>query len=270
MSGSVVDPVDHDAPDGALAAPGPLAPGLAARRRSPAEEARTIVAGGTLGALSTLTATGDPWGSLVTYGVLADGSPALLVSTLAEHGRNLLGDARASLLVAEAGHGRDPLDSGRVTLLGHVERPAGPVAEAARAAHLAAVPTAVHYVGFGDFSLWVLRVRRIRWVGGYGRMESTGAAEYLAAEPDPVAPSAAFAVAHLNDGHADALLAMARTLGGYTDATAAVCTRADRYGLDLWVSTPRGKASVRVPFGEPVAAADGLRAAAVELARRAR
>jgi putative heme iron utilization protein len=262
--------VDHDAPAGALDAPRPLAPGLPARRRTPAEEARTLIAGSTLGALSTLTADGEPWGSLVTYGALPDGSPVLLVSTLAEHGRNLLGDPRASVLVAESDHGRDPLDSGRVTLLGRVERPEGEAAERARAAHLAAVPTAAHYVGFGDFSVWVLRVQRIRWVGGYGLMESAGVEEYRAAEPDPVAPAAAFAIEHLNADHADALLAMARALGGYTDATAAACMRADRYGLDLWVTTPRGRAPVRVPFADPITAPDGLRAATVELARRAR
>ncbi|PRC55747.1 pyridoxamine 5'-phosphate oxidase, partial [Mycobacterium sp. ITM-2017-0098] len=82
-------------------------------------------------------------------------------------------------------------------------------------------------------SLWVLRVTRVRWVGGYGRMDSTSGEAYAAAEPDPVTPRSAGAVTHLNDDHADSLLAMAQTLGGYPDATAATCTGADRYGLDL-------------------------------------
>jgi putative heme iron utilization protein len=260
---------DHDVPEGTLAAPPPLGPSLPSRRRSPAEEARTIVGGGTAAALSTLTADGYPWASFVTYGLLPDGTPVLLLSTLAEHGRNLLGDQRASLMVAEES-GRDPLDSGRVTLLGRAEHPTEEEHAAARDAHVAAVPMAATYADFGDFSFWVLRVERVRWVGGYGLMDSTDAASYHAAEPDPVAPSAAYAVRHLNEDHADALLAMAQALGGYTDATAASCTRADRYGLDLWVTTPRGKAPVRVPFAEPVSARDGLRAATIELARRSR
>jgi putative heme iron utilization protein len=263
-------PLDHDAPEGVLTVPPPLAPGLPSRYRSAAEEARTLVAANTVGALSTLTADGAPWGSLVTYGALTDGSPVLLVSTLAEHGRNLLADPRASLMVSASDADHDPLDAGRVTLLGRAERPEGAEAEAARAAHLAAVRSASIYVDFGDFTLWVLRVERVRWVGGYGRMDSADPVDYREAEPDPVASSAAFAVRHLNEDHADALAAMARALAGYPDATAASCTRADRYGLDLWVTTPRGKASVRVPFAEPIAAPDGLRAATVELARRAR
>lgn len=261
---------DHDAPPGAVAVAGPLREPEPARRRTPAEEARTLVATNSLGTLSTLTAGGDPWGSLVAYGQLRDGSPVLLVSTLAEHGRNLPLDGRASLVVAEGVHGGDPLDSGRVTLAGRAERPSGEEADAARAAFLAAVETAHHYVDFGDFALYVLRVDRVRWVGGYGRMDSPGAGDYRAAEPDPVAASAAYAARHLNEDHQDALLAMALAPGGFTDATAAFCRRADRYGLDLWVTTPRGHGPARVGFAEPCREPGSLRAATVELTRRSR
>jgi len=116
----------------------------------------------------------------------------------------------------------------------------------------------------------LLRVKTIRWVGGFGRMASTTVEEYAAAEPDPVAPHADYAVRHLNEDHADALLDMARAIAGHTDATAASCLRADRYGLDLDVATPRGRALARVGFAEPATAPDGLRPATVELAKRAR
>jgi heme iron utilization protein len=260
----------HDAPPEAFAVAEPLRQPEPAQTRTAAEEARAIVASHSLGTLSTLTADGDPWGSLVTYGQLPDGSPVLLVSTLAEHGRNLRLDARASLVVAEAADGGDPLDSGRVTLAGRAEPPAEEEAGAARAAFLAAAESARHYIDFGDFSMYVLRVERVRWVGGFGRMDSVDAGAYAAAEPDPVAASAAYAVRHMNEDHADALLAMATGPAGFTDATAATCRRADRYGLDLWVTTPRGKGPARVGFAAPCTAPDGLRAATVELARRSR
>lgn len=266
-------PTDHDAPSELFEVPGPLATpaGVTERRRTPAEHARTLVQHSILGTLSTLTRDGDPWGSLVSYGVLEDGSPVFLVSRLAEHTRNLEGDARASLVVAEQAREGDPLDHGRVTLAGRVVRPEGERLAAARAAHLAAVPSAEIYIDFGDFSLFVLEVERVRWVGGYGRMDSTNAEQYREAAPDPVAPHAAYAINHLNEDHADALLLMAQALAGYTDATEALCVRADRYGLDLKLRTPRGTAhDVRVSFTEPCTAPDGLRAATVDLAKRAR
>lgn len=263
-------PPDHDAPPGAVVLPPPIAAAETPRRRSPAEEARTLVASTSAGTLATLGAEGDPWGSLVTYGTLGDGTPVLCVSTLAEHGRNLRADPRASLVVVAADAGPEPLNAGRVTLAGRAELPRGEEAGAAREAHLAAVPSARAYVDFGDFSIWVLRVERVRWVGGYGRMDSAAAADYAAAEPDPVAAGAAYAVAHLNQDHVDALLAIARSLAGYPDATAASCSGTDRYGLDLVLETPRGRAYTRVGFAEPADSAGGLRAATMELARRAR
>ncbi|MGV0743283.1 HugZ family pyridoxamine 5'-phosphate oxidase [Mycolicibacterium sp. XJ870] len=237
-------------------------------RPSAAEEARTIAASTNVGTVATLTADGDPWASFVTYGLLG-GAPVLCVSNMAEHGRNLAGDPRASIAIVAPETESDPLASGRVTLAGVAQRPVGEELAAAREAHLAAVAAAKYYIDFSDFSVWVLRVHRVRWVGGYGRMDSATGQAYVAAEPDPVRPRAAGAIEHLNADHAASLAAMARTLGGYPDTTTAVCTGADRYGLDLRVTTDRGVAYTRVGYGAPIRSYDELRGATVELARRA-
>jgi putative heme iron utilization protein len=260
---------DHGDPGDAPSVPPPLRPAADAVRPSAAEESRTIAASTNTGTLATLTADGDPWASFVTYGLLG-GAPVLCVSNLAEHGRNLAADPRASLaIVAPASEG-DPLASGRVTLAGVVERPTGDEAGAAREAHLSAVAAAKYYIDYSDFTVWVLRVQRVRWVGGYGRMDSCSGADYSAAQPDPVAPHTAGAIAHLNADHAGSLLAMARVLGGYPDATSAMCTGADRYGLDLRLETERGIAYTRVGYPAPLNSPGELRSAAVELTRRAR
>jgi heme iron utilization protein len=228
------------------------------------------VASTNVATLATHSDDGYPWASLVAFGSIDDGSPVLFVSRLAEHARNLARDQRASVVVADPDPRADVLASGRVTLAGTAERPSGDRARIAQDAYVAAVPAAKAYVDFQDFSLWIVRVERVRWVGGYGRMDSVDAASYRAAPPDPVVRVALGAVRHLNADHADALLAMARALGGHPDATSATCTAIDRYGLDLEVDTPRGPGAARVAFAEPVDASVGLRAATVELARRAR
>lgn len=235
-------------------------------RPSAAEEARTLAASANTGTLATLTATGDPWASFVTYGLL-DGAPVLCVSNLAEHGRNLAADRRASIAIVSPDP--DPSASRRVTLAGVVERPSGDELGAAREAHLTAVPSATTYIDFGDFALWVLRVSRVRWYGGYALAESVTGEAYSAAQPDPVKPRSAGAVAHLNADHAEALCVMAKALGGRPDATAATCTGADRYGLDLQVDTPRGIVYTRVGYPAPIDSFDDLRSATVELVRRA-
>lgn len=237
-------------------------------RPSAAEEARTVAASTNAGTLASLTADGDPWASFITYGLLA-GQPVLCVSNMAEHGRNLAGDPRASISIVAPDAGSDPLASSRITLAGVAERPVGDELAAARQAHLDGVASARYYIDFSDFSLWVLRVQRVRWVGGYGRMDSTTGEAYAEAEPDPVSPHAAGAIEHLNADHADSLADMARALGGYPDTPSAVCTGADRYGLDLRVTTERGIAYTRVGYAAPIGSYGELRAATVELAQRA-
>jgi heme iron utilization protein len=88
---------------------------------------------------------------------------------------------------------------------------------------------------------------------------------------DPVSRGAERAIAHLNDDHADALLEMARALGGRPEATAARCLAADSTGLDLIVATEdSGDVRCRVPYEEPIEGPEGLRKATVRLAQRAR
>ena len=260
---------DHGDPGDAPSAPPPLTQVVNPRRPSAAEEARTIAASTNMGTLATLTSTGDPWASFVTYGLL-DGAPVLCVSRMAEHGRNLDHDHRASLSIVAPSTDRDPLASGRITLAGKAERPGGDELAAARDAHLAAVAAAKYYIDYSDFATWVLRVHRVRWVGGYGRMDSATGEDYIAATPDPVQPLADAAIEHLNADHADSLAAMAKAFGGFPDTDAATCTGADRYGLDLRVSTKRGIAYTRVGFVDPIDSVDELRAATVELVRRTR
>jgi heme iron utilization protein len=138
-------PRDHGEPGDAPSVPPTLTRIANPARPSAAEESRTVVASTNAGTLASLTMDGDPWASLVTYGLL-DGAPVLCVSQLAEHGRNLAADPRASIAIVGPASDPDPLAGGRVTLAGVVERPAGDERGAARDAHLAGVPAAKYYI----------------------------------------------------------------------------------------------------------------------------
>lgn len=242
-----------------------------APRRTPGEEARTVVHGASVGSLASLSDDGTPWASIITFGATDVGEPVLVVSTMAEHGRNLAREPKASIAIAEpVPEGEDPLDRARITLAGHVIVPTGDEADAALDAHARHYPHARGYATYADFTTYVLRVDRVRWVGGFARMATVEAADYATAAVDPTAPGAAYARQHLNDDHADALLLWAQTVGGYADATEATVEAIDRYGADLRVQTPRGQAPVRVGFAEVAQSPGDLRAATVELTQRAR
>src|SRR3954451_20096586 len=81
------------------------------------------------GALATLMPdSGDPYCSLVNVASDCDGSPILLISRLALHTKNVLGDPRVSLMLDERAEG-DPLEGARIMLAGRVEQ-AGDAGEA--------------------------------------------------------------------------------------------------------------------------------------------
>src|SRR6202047_3179154 len=61
--------------------------------------------------------SGDPYCSLVNVASHPDGSPILLISRLALHTRNILGDPRVSLMLDERAPG-DPLEGARIMLAG--------------------------------------------------------------------------------------------------------------------------------------------------------
>lgn len=236
---------------------------------SHAERARTLCSSLRVGTLSTLTRTGAPYGSFVTYAMAAD-APVFLVSALAEHTQNLRRDLRASLLVVETGDG-DPLALGRVTLTGSMqELPRGQDDAAARGAYLAAVPSAEYYVDFKDFSFWRLVVSGVRYIGGYGRMSWVDAPDWCGATPDPVALFADRVIQHMNEDHADAMAQYCRAFSRATDTTAATMTSIDRYGFEMSAITEAGPRPIRLAFGQPVTTAEAVRHQMVELSKRAR
>lgn len=233
---------------------------------SHAERARTLVASMRTGTLSTLNADGYPHGSYVTFAL--DGpDPVFLVSKLATHTQNLDGDVRASLMAHES-HADDPLANGRVTLVGNCERLDDDVS--ARAAFLAVHPQAEYYVDFKDFGFYRLRVESLRYIGGYGRMSWVDVDDWRSAEPDPLAPHTGDIIQHMNQDHADALVAYARAFTRATDTDQAVMTGVDRYGFEMSVKTERGPRPARVAFGSDITTPTAARKALVALVKEAR
>lgn len=238
---------------------------------SHAEYARTLAARVPVGSLCTLVASepaGYPYGSFVTF-ALDGGNPVFLISTLAEHTRNLLADPRASLLVAEPGEG-DPLARARVTLLGPCTRLAGDAEARARAAFTAVHPDAAYYIDFGDFGMFGLAVTAVRYIGGYGRMSWVSSDAWHQATPDPVAQHGKGILEHMNADHSDTLVLYCRAFSRATDTSAATMTGVDRYGFEMSATTAAGPRPIRLAFSRPVSSPDEVRMEMVALAKKAR
>jgi putative heme iron utilization protein len=146
--------------------------------------ARRLVASAKTATLSTLSSRDDgsppyPFGSLVALATDDRGVPLLLLSSLAEHTKNLASCPRASLLVAET-ISDDPLAHARVTLLGEVIRARDVELPSVRDAYLAHHPEARAWAGFSDFAFYTMSITEIRWVAGFGKMGWVAITDYFA------------------------------------------------------------------------------------------
>jgi len=144
--------------------------------------ARDLVTRTKAATLSTLSMREDgsvyPFGSLVAVATDTRGFPLLLLSSLAEHTKNLVTNPRASLLFADHASD-DPLANARVTLLGEVKRVPDLELPPVRVTYLESHPEAATYAGFKDFAFYCLDVSEIRMVAGFGRMGWIDPAEYV-------------------------------------------------------------------------------------------
>ena len=216
------------------------------------------------GALATLmVASGDPYCSLVNVATAADGSPLLLLSRLAVHTKNLLADARVSLMVDERREG-DPLEGARVMLTGTVAATPDPNA---RRRYLDRQPEAGTFADFGDFAFYQVALKSAHLVAGFGRIvdlppqdllvDLAGAEALVVAEPE--------VIDHMNRDHADAVRLYATKLLGATDGPWR-CVGCDPEGLDL----QRDRLGLRLPFPQRVNSPGVLRQVLKDLADKAR
>jgi putative heme iron utilization protein len=236
-----------------------------------AERARTLMHLGRTGSLSTHSRKqpGFPFGSVMPYGLDADGRPSFLISTMAMHTQNLQADPRASLLVTQPDASGDPLGAARVTLVGNVLPVPGPEVTGTREHYLALHANSKYWVDFEDFSFYRMEVVDIYYVGGFGVMGWVSTAEYRAALPDPLADSATAIIQHMNADHGDALILLARAFAG-TESTEAAMTSVDRLGFHVRLKTQDGMRGARIAFVREVRSPAEARSVLVEMTAQAR
>jgi hypothetical protein len=226
--------------------------------------AKKLLREGLSGALATLMPrSGDPYCSLVNVATAHDGSPLLLISTLAIHTKNILADPRASLMLDERKPG-DPLEGARVMLMGRLSATGD---AKARARYLARHPEAEMFAGFPDFAIYRMEIQRAHLVAGFGRIVDLAGKDILTdvAGAEALIEAEAGAVAHMNEDHKDALQLYATKLLGAPDGDWH-CTGCDPEGLDLRLD----RVGLRLPFPQRVNASGPLRAVLVALAQAAR
>ena len=228
------------------------------------QAAKTLLREGRSGALATLMEdSGDPYCSLVNVATTAAGAPILLISQLAVHTKNILADARVSLMLDERKPG-DPLEGARVMLMGSAARADD---ADARRRYLLRHPDAEMYAGFKDFAFYEIALKGAHLVAGFGRIVDLAANDLLTDVSDAEALLAAetSAIEHMNADHAEACRLYAVKLLGAPDG-AWRCVGCDPDGLDLQLD----RMARRLDFPQRVSSPGALRQVLKQLADEAR
>ena len=212
--------------------------------------------------LSTISkrVEGFPFGSVAPFILDHAGRPVILISTLAEHTKNIDADPRVSLIVQP--YAPDMQVTGRATLLGRAEKLADKSELGAR--YLRFHPQAADYFTMHDFSFYRIEPVRVRWIGGFGRIHWVEPEQYLL-PPSALAEQEDGILAHMNADHGDNLVAYCRHVHGVETGPAEMIG-IDPDGFDVRAD----QGVLRFDFDTPVADAQGARAALVALARAAR
>jgi len=142
-----------------------------------AREARQMLRSHRYGALCTLSKKFDgyPFGSITPYLVDHDGGLIILISTLAEHTKNILNNPRVSLIT----HNQNSphiQTQGRVTVVGDAKLITDRAQTGAR--YLRYFPEAESYFGMHDFSFYRIMPIAIRYIGGFGKIHWAELADY--------------------------------------------------------------------------------------------
>ncbi|SAL84250.1 pyridoxamine 5'-phosphate oxidase-related, FMN-binding [Caballeronia choica] len=127
---------------------------------------------------------GFPYPTALPFAPTARHLPMLLISHLAEHTRNLHADSRAGFLVAHASDG-SVLAGQRLTMLGSFAPAAADEASDLARRYLRYQPDAERYLELGDFTIWIMSLERMRFIGGFGAMGWLDAAALDPLDPLP-------------------------------------------------------------------------------------
>lgn len=229
------------------------------------KEARELLNSRSFGVLSTLSVKleGFPFGSVVPYCLDGTGAPVILISTIAEHTRNLTNDSRCSITIFR--DSEDVQSNGRLCLVGNMEK-LPHEDEVTPEKYYRHFPKSTGYHQAHDFSFYRLNIKDIRYIGGFGRIHWLDAKDFCMHNPFH-GKGEAYVINHMNEDHQqDLALYCSHFQHINTEGKQVRMAGIDTEGFDVFVDDRK----VRFTFENPVDDAKQAREALVGLSKAAK
>ena len=216
------------------------------------------------GILSTHSAKfeGYPFGSVAPFVLNHQGMPTILISTIAEHTKNIAQNAHVSLVVF-AGE-EDLQANARLTLLAIAEQ-TDKLNPLMRARYLRYIPQAEQYFDMHDFSFYSLHITQARYIAGFGKMGWVEG-EHMTIPSNPLFVEEASILEHMNADHQENLSAYCQHYHQVTPQTIEMIG-IDSLGFDVRVQDAQ---LLRFNFEQAITNAQEARTALVAMAKACR
>jgi putative heme iron utilization protein len=236
-------------------------------------EARQFLRSTRNGLLSTFSSkfSGYPFGSVAPFVLDHSAQPVILISTIAEHTKNIIANPKVSLLVF-AGDA-DLQANARLTLIGEAIKIEKNDVDL-RARYLRHLPQAASYFDMHDFSFYRIHITQARYIAGFGKMGWMAADELtgnvLLTPLNQLATQETSIIKHMNTDHADSLIAYCKHFHNIAPSRAEMLG-IDSDGFDIKALDSSEKTQIlRFNFEHPINDAMSARAALVTMSKAVR
>ncbi len=228
------------------------------------KEARDLLLSEYQAILSThsVDVAGYPFGSIVPYCLNRGGEPVILISTIAQHTKNISSDPKVSLIATE-GNADDLQTVGRVTYLGDAEKLDEDDTDSMER-YYNYFPQSRGYHKTHDFNFYSIQPVRVRFIGGFGKIYWIDKDDFLLANPFSFDEEKRM-IDHMNADHLEAIKHYCDLFGIHTSSDdIPVMIGIDSEGFHL-----RSGARIhRINFTEPVVTAAEVRKSLVDMAKQ--
>ena len=205
---------------------------------------------------------GYPFGSVTPYVVNHQGMPVILISSLAEHTKNIIHNAHVSLVVFN--NETDLQANARLTLLAKAEQ-TDKQNGLLRARYLRYMPQAESYFDAHDFSFYTLYITHARYIAGFGKMGWIEGDEFQI-PTNPLFTEEAGILEHMNQDHRENLKVYCQHFHQLSPSSVEM-VGIDSLGFDIRTAPDQ---TLRFQFEQPITNAQEARAALVTMAKQCR
>lgn len=189
-------------------------------RQQALAEAKLLLRTSEVGVISTISKNlrGYPFGSVTPYISDSEGHLYFYISDIAQHASNMQADSRMSLTIYQQKSEGDQNENARLTVVGDCEPMQGNEHDDMLARYVRRYPDAKAYEQAHDFKMWKVKIKRVRYIGGFGKIFWLEKDEWMSTG-NPWDKSAEDAmIEHMDDDHQDAMaLILAQHTGVYDD-----------------------------------------------------